>query len=150
MLATAWGFQLIGGLQPCTLCLYQRWPHWIVLGLSVLAILVARRLGLRGLAIFALLCALVFLTGAGIAGFHAGVEYHWWEGLAACGGGGLNDPSMSIDELRERLFATSVVRCDDVAWSLFGISMAGWNFIASLVFAAASTGAARIFWRKMA
>jgi len=150
MLAMAWGFQLIGGLQPCTLCLYQRWPHWVVLGLSVLMIVVAHRLSLRGLAVFAILCGLTFLTGAGIAGFHVGVEHGWWEGLAACGGGGLGDPNMSLDELRERMFSTPVVRCDDVAWSLFGISMAGWNFLASLGFAVAATGAACMFWRKTA
>lgn len=149
MLAAAWGFQLIGGLQPCILCLYQRWPYWILLVLSALAILVARRAGARGLAAFAALCALVFLAGAGIAGFHVGVEAGWWQGLAACGGA-VNDAGLSIDELREKLFATPIVRCDEVAWSLFGISMAGWNFLASIVFAAASTEAATIFWRNTA
>lgn len=149
MLAIAWGFQLIGGLQPCILCLYQRWPYWIVVATSVIAILAARQIGRRGLAGFAMLCALVFLAGAAIAGFHVGVEQGWWQGLAACGGG-LNDANLSIDELREKLFATPIVRCDEVAWSLLGISMAGWNFLASLVFAAASTGAACMFWRKTA
>jgi disulfide bond formation protein DsbB len=149
MLAIAWGFQLIGGLQPCILCLYQRWPYWIVLAIAALAILAARQIGPRGLAGFAILCALVFLAGAAVAGFHVGVEQGWWQGLAACGGA-VNDANLSIDELREKLFATPIVRCDEVAWSLFGISMAGWNFLASLVFAAASTGAACMFWRKTA
>jgi disulfide bond formation protein DsbB len=149
MLAIAWGFQLIGGLQPCILCLYQRWPYWIILVISALAIPLVRQIGRRGLAVFAILCALVFLVGAGVAGFHVGVEQGWWQGLAVCGGG-LNDANLSIDELREKLFATPIVRCDEVAWSLLGISMTGWNFLASLVFAAASMGAACMFWRKTA
>jgi disulfide bond formation protein DsbB len=149
MLAFAWGFQLIGGLQPCVLCLSQRWPYWILLALSALAMLTARRIGARGLAVFAIICALVFATGAGIAGFHVGVEAGWWQGLAACGGG-FSDAGLSIDELREKMFATPIVHCDEVAWSLFGLSMAGWNLLASIVFAVVSTGAATFFWRKPA
>ncbi len=152
MLAGAWGFQLIGGLQPCALCLYQRWPYWAVIGIAGIAVLTARRLGPRGIALIAAICALVFAAGAAVAGFHVGVEQGWWEGLAACGGGGgnLNDPNLSIEELKARLFATEIVRCDEVPWSLFGISLAGYNFLASLAFAAASLWAARAIWRKTA
>lgn len=148
MLGGAWGFQLLGGLHPCTLCLYQRWPYWAAIVVAGLATLGARQLGARGIASVAGLCALIFLAGAGVAGFHTGVEQHWWEGLAACGGAGLNDPNMSIEELKTRLFAAPVVRCDDVPWSLFGISLAGYNFLVSLVFALASIWAAQMFWRK--
>lgn len=149
MLAGAWGFQLIGGLEPCTLCIYQRWPYWIMIAGAAVAVLTARWLGLRGLALFAGAGALVFLSGAGIAGFHVGVEQGWWEGVSSCGGG-LDDPNMSIEELKTRLLATKLVRCDDVSWSLFGISMAGYNFLISLALAAASAWAAQGFWRKTA
>jgi len=150
MLGGAWGFQLIGGLQPCTLCLYQRWPYWIVIIIAVFAIPTARQIGPRGLALFALICALVFAVGTGIAGFHTGVEQGWWKGLEACGSGNLNDPNMSLAELKAQLLATPVVRCDEVPWSLFGISLAGYNFLVSLVFTAASLWAAQAFWRKAA
>tara|TARA_R110002072_G_scaffold182491_1_gene338644 strand:- start:80 stop:613 length:534 start_codon:yes stop_codon:yes gene_type:complete len=148
MLGGAWSFQVFGGLQPCTLCIYQRWPYWIVIVLAGLAVLAGRRLAPGGLAVFAAICGLVFLAGAGIAGFHVGVEQHWWEGLSTCGSGGLDDPNMSIEELKAKLFATPLVRCDDVAWSLFGISMAGYNLIISVILAAASAWAAQGFWRK--
>ena len=150
MLGSAWGFQLLGGLHPCTLCLYQRWPYWAVIVIAGLATLGARQLGARGMALVTALCAVIFLAGAGVAGFHTGVEQHWWEGLAACGGGGLDDPRISIAELKARLLAAPVVRCDDVPWSLFGISLAGYNFIAAVVFALASIWATRMFWRKAA
>lgn len=150
MLAGAWGFQLIGGLQPCTLCLYQRWPYWIVIPIAVFGTLAARQIGPRGLATFALICAVIFAAGSGIAGFHTGVEQGWWKGLEACGGGNLNDPNLSIAELKAQLLATPVVRCDEVPWSLLGISLAGYNFLASLAFTAASIWAARAFWRKAA
>jgi disulfide bond formation protein DsbB len=148
MLGGAWGFQILGGLYPCTLCLYQRWPHWAVIVIAGLATLGARRLGTRGIALTSALCGLIFLAGAGVAGFHAGVEQHWWEGLAACGNGDLNNPNMSIEELKTRLLAAPVARCDDVPWSLFGVSLAGYNFLASFVFALASIWVARAFWRK--
>jgi disulfide bond formation protein DsbB len=151
MLAGAWGFQYIGGLQPCALCLYQRWPYWVAMGIGLAGVLLARRLGARGMAALAGAGALTFLAGAAIAGFHVGVEQHWWEGLAACGGaGGLNDPGLSLAELRARLLATPVVRCDEVPWSLFGISLAGYNFVASLALAGASGWAARNLWRNPA
>lgn len=86
------------------------------------------------------LAGLVFLAGAGIAAFHVGVEQHWWQGLASCGG---NLPqARTVEELRAALLAQPVVRCDEVAWSLFGISMAGWNFLFSLGLAALSFAAA--------
>lgn len=150
MLGGAWAFQIFGGLQPCPLCLYQRWPYWIVIAGAGLALLAGRRLAPAGRAAFAGLCGAVFLAGAGVAGFHVGVEQHWWEGLSTCGSGGLDDPNMSIAELKAKLFATPLVRCDDVPWSLFGISLAGYNLIASLVLAGASAWAARAFWRQTA
>jgi len=149
-LAGAWSFQLIGGLQPCTLCLYQRWPYWIVIIIAAFTVVAARQIGPRGLAMFALICALVFSVGAGFAGFHTGVEQSWWKGLESCGGGNLNDSNLSLAELKVQLMATPVVRCGDVPWSLFGISLAGYNFLVSLVFTAASLWAAQAFWRKAA
>ncbi|MEP4378773.1 MAG: disulfide bond formation protein B [Alphaproteobacteria bacterium] len=150
MLGGAWAFQIFGGLQPCALCIYQRWPYWIVIGFAGLAVLAGRRLGPGALAVFAAISGLIFLAGAGVAGFHVGVEQHWWEGLSTCGSGGLDDPNMSIAELKAKILATPLVRCDDVAWSLFGISMAGYNLIISVILAVASAWAAQGFWRKTA
>ncbi|MGB0626443.1 MAG: disulfide bond formation protein B [Alphaproteobacteria bacterium] len=147
LLGGAWAFQIFGGLEPCPLCTYQRWPYWIMIGLAGLAVLAGRRLAPAGVAVFAAAGALVFLAGAGVAGFHVGVEQHWWEGLATCGGAH-TDPNLSIEELKAKLFATPLARCDEVPWSLFGISLAGYNFIASLILAAASAWAAQGIWRK--
>ncbi|MSO89865.1 MAG: disulfide bond formation protein B [Rhodospirillaceae bacterium] len=137
-LAGAFAFQYIGGLQPCILCLYQRYPHGIAMALLVAAL----ALGTDGRAGRALLflCGAVFLVGASIAVYHVGVEQHWWLGTASCGT--TASPSASIAELRARLLATPVVRCDEAAWSLFGISMAGYNGLISLALAALSGFAA--------
>ena len=136
-------------LYPCVLCIYQRWPFVIVAGLCLLAANPAMRTGKAARWIL-LLCAGVLAVNAAIAVYHVGVEQHWWEGLSTCGSGGLDDPNMSIAELKAKLFATPLVRCDDVAWSLFGISMAGYNLIISVFLAAASAWAAQGFWRKAA
>lgn len=141
MLASAWGFQLLGGLQPCALCLYQRWPYWIVLGLAAVTLILGKRLGRSGYAALMVAAAATFLAGAGIAGFHTGVEQHWWPGLQSCGGA--IHPGASLDDLKRQLLAAPVVRCDEVPWSLFGISLAGYNFLASLIFAGASVWATR-------
>ena len=86
------------------------------------------------------------LVGAGIALFHVGVEQHWWQGTAECGS--TLPPAATIDELRARLLAQPVVRCDEVAWSLFGISMAGYNVILSLLIAAFAVAAALRTWSR--
>jgi disulfide bond formation protein DsbB len=123
------------GLEPCPLCLYQRKPYFINIALGVLAFVLADKN--KKAALFLLFAsALVFLVGAGIAGFHAGVEYKWWKGLESCESGTLPGSGASIEELREAIMNRNVVRCDVPAWTLFGISMAGYNFMASLFYAA--------------
>ena len=134
-LGGAYGFEYLGGLQPCPLCLYQRWPWWIAGGLAVLALALARRPGL-GRAVV-MLAGLAVWIGAAIAGYHAGIEAQWWAGPTACSGGATPD---SVDALRAQIFAAPMVRCDEIAWSLFGISMAGYNAMLSVL-----TGAS-VFW----
>lgn len=124
-LAVALASQYWGGLQPCILCIYQRYPYGVAAALAVVGIIVAGRPGwLRAIL---LLAALAFFVDAGIAAYHVGVEQHWWQGTAECGS--TLDLSLSAEELTEQLLNQPVVRCDEVAWSLFGISMAGYNFL---------------------
>lgn len=135
LLAGAFAFQYIGGLLPCQLCLWQRWPH----GAAVVIMLLALVTGWRGLL---WLGALAALTTAGIGVFHVGVEQGWWQGLATCsvntlvgvGVADLLDPTKDVAQ---------PVRCDAVPWQMFGISMAGWNVIASFGFALLWLNAAR-------
>ncbi|MET4700717.1 disulfide bond formation protein DsbB [Constrictibacter sp. MBR-5] len=136
ILGSALASQYVGGLSPCELCIWQRWPYvaTIVLGLAAAAVRRAARRALLALA------GLVFLAGAAVAAFHVGVEQHWWQGLQSCGG---NLPqARTVEELRAALLQQPVVRCDEIAWSLFGISMAGWNFLLSLGLAALSFASA--------
>lgn len=129
LLAGAYGFQYLGDLQPCVLCLYQRVPHAVVIMLALAAVVLSPRpisgwiLGAAGLAL---------AVGSGIAGFHVGVEQHWWEGTAECGSTGAAD---TIEALRAQLLAQPVARCDEVPWSLFNVSMAGYNFAFSTALA---------------
>ncbi len=147
ILAAAFASQYIAGLEPCVLCLYQRVPYGAVIALSGLG------LGLSGLApppkgviaVLGGLCAVAFLINAGIATFHVGVEQQWWQGTEGCVGAG--GAARTIEELRAQILAAPVVRCDEVPWSLFGISMAGYNVLASLGLAAVSAIAARGMWR---
>lgn len=124
LLAGAFAFQYIGGMAPCTLCLWQRWPHAAAVVIMALAVLVPNR-WLIGLG------ALAALTTAGIAGFHVGVEQGWWAGLSSCSGGSISGISVN-DLLNPNANVAAPVRCDQIPWSMLGISMAGWNMIASL------------------
>ncbi len=117
-------------LHPCVLCIYQRWPHGVVIALCLLAFVVKApgvRTGLLALT------GLAIAVGAGIAAFHVGVEQGWWEGTSSCAAaiGG----ATSLKELEAQIMAAPLVRCDEVAWSLFGISMAGYNFLLSAAMA---------------
>jgi len=123
MMLGAWGFEYIGELAPCKLCLWQRWPHKIAIALGLVMFFIPNRW-------IALLGGFVVLAGAGIAFYHAGVELKFWLGPDTCTG--LPTGPITLDALWDR----PVVRCDDIPWSLFGISMAGWNGIISLGLAA--------------
>lgn len=123
MLLGALAFQYLGGLLPCVLCIYQRWPH----GLAVLSGVAALMLGGRG---WLYLGAVAAATTAGIGVYHAGVELALWQGLATCTVDTLQGLS-GADLLNTDITLGAPVRCDAVPWSLLGISMAGWNAIIS-------------------
>jgi len=121
-------FQYVGGLQPCELCLYQRWPYYAAIVLSLLALMAARR-GMTA-AIMAL-CGVLFLANAGLAFYHVGVEQHWFAGPTACTGG--VSSAGDLADFKARLMARQPVNCDEPQWSLFGVTLAGWNLLASIV-----------------
>jgi disulfide bond formation protein DsbB len=124
-LAIAFASQYWGGLQPCVLCWYQRYPYGVAAVLGIIGVIVADRPSL--LRPILLLAALAFFVDAGIAAFHVGVEQHWWAGTHECGS--VLDLNTKPEDLKNQLLNQPVVRCDEVAWSLFGISMAGYNFL---------------------
>ncbi len=124
LLIAALGFQALG-YAPCELCILQRWPHLA----AVITGLLIWRLGFsRWLALLGVIAA---LAATGLAIYHAGVEMKLWLGPQHCSGGVSGLAQMSTQDLMTALEAAPVVRCDEIAWSLFGISMAGWNAIIS-------------------
>jgi len=138
-LAAALASQYWGGLQPCVLCYYQRYAYVVAAGFGLLGVIAGPRTDLRRAAVA--LAGLAFLTGGAIAAFHVGVEQLWWRGTSECHAP-VFDPNASIADLRQQLLETTFVPCDEVQWSLFGISMPGYNVLASLGLALASFWAA--------
>jgi len=141
-LAGAWYFQLVLGLQPCPLCLEQRYAYYLAVPVALLTALAARSdirsLALGGLAIL----ALAALANAVLGAYHAGVEWKFWPGPADCTGpvGNLG----SAGTLLERLDTVKVVMCDEVQWRFLSLSLAGYNVLISLLEAAiAALGIAR-------
>lgn len=129
-LATAHGFEHIGGLRPCALCLEQRGAYWLAIGFGVAAALTYRQDALKGSPVPRLLVAgmvLALAYGFYLAGFHTGVEQGWWEGPPSCTTTG---PRNLADMLQDQ--AGDIVMCDEVPWALFGISMAGYNALIAL------------------
>ena len=111
-LAIAFGSQYFGGLQPCVLCIYQRYPYGVVIALGMLGMILAWRPAL--LAAILRSAALAFFVDAGIAAFHVGVEQHWWEGTSECSG--MIDPNLQPRGTEENSAKQPVVRCDAIAW----------------------------------
>ena len=143
LLGAAYFFQYVMGLAPCEMCLWQRWPHMLVIAAGVAALACYKTPRLAGALLLLAIAGLVTTAALGL--FHAGVELRWWQGPQACSG--TIPTGLSAEELRKYLFSTKMVRCDAVAWSLLGISMAGWNAILSAVLAIGlASGGAR--WMK--
>jgi len=132
LLAGAFVFQSLG-YAPCKMCLWQRWPHGAAIALGILAVLIA-----RFQTAFALLGAAAAATTAAIGLYHSGVEQDWWEGPSSCtGNGAINTTDLLSTDI------APIVMCDDIVWSLFGLSMASYNAIVSLVLMAIWLTAAR-------
>ena len=123
--------QYWGGLPPCELCLLQRWPWAVAITISIVALFAGHRPSLPWVA---LVLALVFATSIGFAFYHVGVEQRWFAGPSACAPTAAG--ATTLEDMRRQILGAAPVRCDEVQWSLFGVSLAGLNLVASLVMAA--------------
>jgi len=122
LMAGALGSQYIGGLYPCEMCYWQRWPHYVAIVLALLAFFLnppARNVTIA-------LAGLAVLTSGGVGVFHAGVEYHWWAGLTTCS-------STAAGSSLQDLMRAPLIRCDTAQWTLGGISLAGFNALFSIM-----------------
>jgi len=127
LLGGALGWQYIGGLHPCEMCYWQRWPHGAAIVLAALAFTApADSPRTRNLI---LLAALAIAISGAIGVYHAGVEARLWDGFTTCTAMGRG---LSATDLLEQISRAPLVRCDEVQWRFLGISMAGWNAILSL------------------
>lgn len=138
-LASAYGSQIIGSLHPCVLCLYQRVPYAIAIALGLGMLVLEARGRTDVVRLMLALAGVAFLVGSSIASFHMGVEQHWWQGTEECVG---TTGATTLADLEAQIMASPLTRCDEVSWSLFGVSMAGYNVIASVVLAGFSFYAA--------
>lgn len=134
MLLGAFAFQYIGGMAPCKLCLWQRWPHAAAVLIGIVAYLTRNRT-------LPYLGAVAALTTAGLGLYHTGIERHWWQGPTTCTSGSVD--GIATSDLLDQILAAPVVQCDQVAWEMFSLSMASWNMLASLVLAVIWIAAAR-------
>lgn len=144
----AWYFQYGLGLQPCPLCLEQRYAYYFAIPLAALIALGASVGASRKVLIAAfVVIALGMLWNAGLGAYHAGVEWKFWAGPQDCGGQ-LGDLG-SAGGLLKKLESIRVVRCDEVAWSFLGISLAGYNVLISLALAAIAAWGATTAYRTL-
>ncbi|MEH2510786.1 disulfide bond formation protein DsbB [Nitrobacteraceae bacterium AZCC 1564] len=134
-IAGAWFFELVLDIRPCPLCLEQRYAYYVAIPLAVLIALGASR-GLSrsllggGLAVL----ALALLANAVLGGYHAGVEWGFWQGPTDCSGP-ITDFG-NTGNLLDSLNKVKVIRCDEVQWRFLGLSLAGYNVLISLALAA--------------
>jgi disulfide bond formation protein DsbB len=126
LLGGAYASQYLGGLHPCEMCWWQRYPHMVAIPLALIAYALNTRPGVS--AAFTALAAIAIAASGGIGLFHAGVEYGWWQGLTACSTAALGDAT----DIMSQIMAAPITRCDVAPWSLFGISLAGYNGLLSV------------------
>jgi len=132
LLGGAYAFQYIGGLEPCDLCWTQRYAHMAIIAISLFGLIITKsNPALKSPFIW--LSFLGLVASSAIAGFHTGVEQKWWQGPSTCTSG--DDFATSVDQLMENMFENAVILCDQIAWQMFGISMAGYNFLLSTLMA---------------
>jgi disulfide bond formation protein DsbB len=134
-LAGAWFFQLVLDIQPCPLCLEQRYAYYLAVPLGVVTAIAAAKHAPRAVVIAGLaMLALAALANAGLGAYHSGVEWGFWKGPTECTGPVVN--LGSAGNLLDRLDTVKVIRCDEVQWRFLGLSLAGYNLLISLAMAA--------------
>lgn len=130
-LAAALTGQHVFAIEPCILCLYQRVPYAGAAAVALIAAVLPMPTAVRTLLVGA--CGMIFLAGAVLAFYHVGVEEHWWAAMPGCGGAPAT--GLNVEDLRAQLERPSLKPCDDVDWRLLGVSLAGYNALASMVLA---------------
>ncbi|HEX2580598.1 MAG TPA: disulfide bond formation protein B [Dongiaceae bacterium] len=138
-LCIAWLAQYGFGLKPCELCLWQRYVYGVALFVSLAAVFGGRTA--RGRRLWLLLLAGCLLSEAAVALFHVGVEYRWWEGTSACVGAVPAGPNVA--DTLSAIETAPLVRCDQPAFQLFGLSMAFYNMVYAIGLAALVAWSAR-------
>jgi disulfide bond formation protein DsbB len=131
ILAAVFAFQYLGGAAPCPLCIWQRYPYGVLIALGAIGFFWQPRAMLAS-------STLVLLVGGGLAGYHYGVEQGWFALPAGCAAGG---EATSVEELRQML-REAPPACDQVRFTVLGLSLAAWNLLASLGLAAFAAYAA--------
>lgn len=122
MLIAAFYFQHVGGLEPCKLCIWQRWPH--VVAVPMLGLWLVSRPAGAGLG------AVAMATNAGLGVYHTGIQFKLWPGPASCTSDGGTD-GLSAAQLLSGEAAKPVVMCDEITWTLMGLPMPAWSALAS-------------------
>lgn len=141
VIGTALAFEHLGGYSPCPLCLQQRYAYYAGIPALFLALVLVAAERPRLAALVFAAVALAFLANAGLATYHAGVEWKLWEGPDTCAAGALQPLSKGGGLLGD-LAKTRVIRCDEAPWHFAGLSFAGWNVVACLLLAAGAASAA--------
>lgn len=122
-LAFALLMEYVFGLEPCILCIYQRWPFLMTAFLALIGLLLSLKNIPKASAFMVFLCAPIYLAGAVIAVYHSGVERHWWTSFME----GCAVNFAQSGDLLAQIEASKAVRCDQIPWSFLGLSMANWN-----------------------
>ena len=125
-LISAYISQYIFGFEPCVLCYHQRKPFFIIIAIALFFLLIKKLKKYQKIG--AILCALTFLINAGIAFYHSGVEVKIFAGPDSCSSSNFDNID-NIDQLREALFKTKAIRCDEPQFYFLNLTMANWKFI---------------------
>ena len=135
VIISAWGFQLIGGHQPCSLCLEQRTPYYVGIPLVFLSILIIYRAWSPFFArLLLLLVSVVMLYGAGLGVYQSGAEWGFWLGPQECST--VQEIEEDASNMISALKNTKTIDCSKASWRMFGLSFAGWNAVFSILLAA--------------
>jgi disulfide bond formation protein DsbB len=142
VIAGALAFEHLGGLAPCPLCLQQRYAYYAGVPALFLALVLIAAERPKLAALVFLLVAAAFLANAGLGAYHAGVEWKLWPGPETCAATGVQPLGSGSGGVLGSLSKTRVIRCDEAPWQFLGLSLAGWNVVASLLLAAGAVSAA--------
>jgi len=108
-------------ILPCQMCLNQRYPYYFIISIFIVFYFISKTPNIW----LYILSELAVLYGLFYSVWHVGIEQNLLTGPSSCSR--KLEKANSVGDLKEQIFNQSIINCNEISWSMFGLSAATLN-----------------------